>query len=258
MTAWIDFARGPLFRLCLALMVLGLMRIFLVTLLGVKEAYQRNADKIVSWKEIRRQTVGWLFPVRRLWTQRPIYSALSFLFHVGMIVTPIFLASHILLWRNAVGFGWPALPQELANWLALLAIFTGTGIFLGRVLHSGARGLSHFQDFVWPLLIMAPFVTGYIASNALISPRTYQEMMLIHIYAGDLILLMIPFTKLAHCVLAPLSQLVTGVAWKFPAGAGDRVAETLGFADRPTWLPKARLAAGPLVGEPAKKGDGKR
>jgi len=254
-TPWIEFARGPLFRLCFALMVLGLLRIFLVTLLGVKEAYQRNPDKIVSWKEIRRQTVGWLFPFARLWKQRPVYSTLSFFFHVGMIATPLFLASHVLLWRNAVGFGWPALPQQVANWLALLVLVTGTGIFLGRALHRGARKLSHFQDYLWPLLIMAPFATGYIASNAAISPRTYQEMMLVHLYAGDLILLMIPFTRLAHCVLAPLSQLVTGIAWKFPAGAGDRVAETLGFADRPTWVAKARLLTVPEVAEPAKKGE---
>jgi len=236
-------------------MVLGLLRIVINTLLGVKEAYQRNPDKVVSWKEILRQTLGWLIPVGRLWKQRPIYSAISFLFHVGMIITPIFLASHILLWRNAVGFGWPALPLRVANWLALLVISTGAGIFLGRALHPGARKLSKFQDYLWPLLIMTPFVTGYIASNAVISPRTYQEMMLVHIYSGDLILLMIPFTKLAHCVLAPLSQLVTGIAWKFPAGAGDRVAETLGFADRPTWVPQARLATEPVMAEMAKKGE---
>ncbi|HUX09737.1 MAG TPA: hypothetical protein VMW51_03790 [Terriglobia bacterium] len=258
MTPWIDFARGPLFRLCFALMVLGLLRIFLVTLLGVKEAYQRNPDKIVSWREIRRQTVGWLFPVARLWKQRPVYSTLSFLFHAGMIVTPLFLASHVLLWRSSVGFGWPALPQQAANWLALLVLVTGTGIFLGRALHRGARKLSHFQDYLWPLLIMAPFATGYIASNAVISPRVYQGMMLVHIYAGDLILLMIPFTRLAHCVLAPLSQLVTGIAWKFPAGAGDRVAETLGFADRPTWVAKSRLLTAPDVAEPAGKGESRK
>ena len=57
--------------------------------------------------------------------------------------------------------------------------------------------------------------------------------MLLHVYAADLILVMIPFTKIAHCVLAPLSQIVTAVAWKFPAGAGDRVAATLGYAGRP-------------------------
>ena len=61
--------------------------------------------------------------------------------------------------------------------------------------------------------------------------------MLVHVYSANLILLLIPFSKIAHCVLTPLSQVVTAVAWKFPAGAGDRVAATLGYADRPTWLP---------------------
>ena len=115
-----------------------------------------------------------------------------------------------------------------------------------------------FRIMLWPLLIVIPFVTGYVASNAFIAPRTYQQMVLVHIYAGDLIMLMIPFTKIAHCVLMPLSQLVTSVAWKFPAGAGDRVLETLGFSDRPTWMPKARLSTGSMTPEPAMKGDIKR
>jgi hypothetical protein len=42
-------------------------------------------------------------------------------------------------------------------------------------------------------------------------------------------------------VLVPLSQYVTAIAWKFPEGAGDRVAATLGHAGRPTWAEKSRL-----------------
>jgi nitrate reductase gamma subunit len=258
MTAWIEFGRGPLFRLCFALMVLGLLRILVLTALGIIEAYGRNPDKIIPWKEIRNKTLAWLFPIGRLWRQRPLYSLFSFVFHAGMIVTPLFLASHILLWRGSVGFGWPAIPQGLANWGTLLVIATGLGLFLGRTLDSRAREVSRLQDYVWPLLIAAPFVTGYIASNGVIGPRTYQQMMLVHIYSADLIMLMIPFTKIAHCVLMPLSQLVTSVAWKFPAGAGDRVIETLGFTDRPTWVPKSRLSTEPEALAGAMKGDIKK
>ena len=126
------------------------------------------------------------------------------------------------------------------------------------MLDRATRKLSRPQDLLWPLLIAIPFITGYVASNAAIGPRTYQELMLIHIYAGDLIMLMIPFTKIAHCVLTPLSQLVTAVAWKFPAGAGERVAETLGFSDRPTWVPKARLSTGLVGPELVVKGGAKK
>lgn len=146
----------------------------------------------------------------------------------------------------------------MANWLTLLVIFTALGLLVGRLLDSRARAVSRLQDYVWPVLIAIPFLSGYIASNAFVGPRTYQQMMLVHIYAGNLIMLMILFTKVAHCVLMPLSQLVTSIAWKFPAGAGDRVIETLDFAGRPTWMPKARLATGSMTPEPAMKGDGKR
>ena len=72
-------------------------------------------------------------------------------------------------------------------------------------------------------------------------PRDYEWLLLVHIYAADLILVLVPFTKLSHCILSLLSQTVTAVAWKFPAGAGDRVAATLGYADRPNWIKDARL-----------------
>lgn len=65
--------------------------------------------------------------------------------------------------------------------------------------------------------------------------------MLIHIFSANLIMVLIPFTKVAHCILIPLSQFVTGIGWKFPLGAGDKVIETLGYKDCPTWLKESRL-----------------
>jgi nitrate reductase gamma subunit len=239
--AWIDFGRGPLFRLAFSLMVLGLLRIFLLTLLNLRQAYRQNPDKIVPWKEIGRETAGWLFPVARLSKRRPVYSALSFLFHIGLLVVPLLLASHVLLWKRGLGFGWPVIPQPLADWLTLMVIVTGPVLFLWRLLDRGARVLSHLQDFLWPLLLALPFVTGYICTHGAIGPEAYRWLILVHIYSANLIIMLIPFSKIAHCVLVPLSQYVTAIAWKFPEGAGDRVAATLGHAGRPTWAEKSRL-----------------
>ena len=246
MEAWIDFGRGPLFRLAFSLMVLGLLRVLLLTVLGIAEAYRRSPDRIIPWKEVAKQTLAWLVPVGRLWRKRPAYSTASFLFHVGLISVPLLLGAHVLLWQRSTGLAWPAMPQSLANWLTVLTIGAGLGLFCGRVLHRGARALSRPQDYAWPLLLIVPFATGYVCSNSAVGPKTYQTMMLIHVYSAGLVMAMIPFTKIAHCVLAPLSQLVTAVSWKFVPGAGDMVAATLGYADRPSWVGKARLG-----GEPA-------
>jgi len=250
--AWIDFGRGALFRLAFALMVLGLLRIFLLSVLGIAEAYRRSPDKIVPWKDIAKRTVAWLVPVG-LWRSRTAYSITSFLFHIGLISVPLLLAAHALLWRRSTGLPWPAMSQSWANWLTALTVVTGLGLFGGRLFHRGARTLSRAQDYTWPLLLIVPFATGYICSNVAISPRTYQEAMLLHVYSADLIMMMIPFTKVAHCVLAPLSQLVTAISWKFVPGAGDRVAATLGHADQPSWAEKARLGIKAAAPAPDRK-----
>ncbi len=243
MEAWIEFGRGPLFRLCFSLMVLGLLRIVALTAIGIAESYRRSPDKIIPWKGIAKQTLAWLAPLGRLWNKRPVYSTISVLFHAGLLLVPFFLAAHVLLWKRSVGFAWPALPQPVADWLTLVVIAAALGLILGRVAHSGARALSRLQDYAWLILLAIPFATGYVCAHAAIGPKGYQTGMLLHVYSADLLMALIPFTKIAHCVLAPLSQLVTGIAWKFPAGAGDRVAATLGYADRPSWGTKARLSA---------------
>jgi nitrate reductase gamma subunit len=239
--AWIQFGRGPLFAAAFALMVLGLARIVLLTAVGVTEAYRRNWDRIINWKEVARQTLNWLAPAARLWRIRPVYSTLSALFHVGLLLVPLFAAAHVLLWRSSVGFAWKALPQRPADVLTILTLVTGAGLLLGRLASAATRSVSRPQEYLWLLLLLVPFGTGYACTHAALSAKAYAELMLLHVYSADLIMALIPFTKIAHCVLAPLSQIVTAVAWKFPPGAGDRVAATLGYADCPTWLPKARL-----------------
>lgn len=234
-------------------MVLGLLRIFILTWTGIFEAYRRSSDKKVPWKEIATKTLEWLIPVRRLWNCRPVYSTTSFLFHASLILTPLFLAAHNLLWKKALGYALPSLPQSLSNALAIILVVSAVGLFLGRVLQRGARSISTLQDFLWPIAIAIPFATGYLASNRVVSPHSYQVLMLLHIYGSNLLMVMIPFTKIAHCVLTPLSQLVTHLAWKFAPGAGDLVAETLGYGSRPTWLPGARLKTAPVSTEVAGK-----
>lgn len=243
MQTWIDFGRGPLFRLAFSLMVLGLLRVVVITVIGISEAYRRNSDKIVPWKAVIRQTASWLLPVGRIWSARPVYSVTSVLFHAGLLTVPLFFAAHVRLWRSAAGFAWPGMPRSAADFLTLLTVAAGTALFGGRVFHRAGRAISRLQDYAWPPFLLMPFATGYLCVHSGLTPKIYQQLMLVHVYSADAILLMIPFTKISHCVLAPFSQAVTAVAWKFVPGAGEKVAATLGYADLPVWAAHARSSA---------------
>lgn len=227
MVALLDFARGPLFRLCFAIMLLGLARILFLDIWAAYKTYKKTADKKIPWKLILSRSWEWFFPVKRLSNNFQVYSVLSILFHIGLIIVPIFLFAHIQLWNESVGISWPALPYSWAFWLTVSTIVFSIALFIGRLIIRQARVLSRKQDYLWLILLFIPFFTGFICANLNISPQNYQFFMLVHILSGELIFILIPFSKIAHCVLAPLSQVVSALAWKFPPETDDNICTTL-------------------------------
>lgn len=233
--AWLEFGQGPLFRISFALMVLGLLRAFGLSLFGMIEALRRAGDKVVPWGDLWKKSFSWLVPVTRVWNRRPVYSTISYLWHIGLILVPLFLAAHVrLFWVESVGVTWwPVLEQRWADLLTGTTVLLGIMLFLGRVLHRDSRYISRFQDLFWVPLLTVVFLTGGLCANIPMSAGGYQASMLIHTYGANLVMIMIPFTKVAHCILLPLSQFVSGVGWKFPKGAGAKINATLGKGGSP-------------------------
>lgn len=227
MESWLDAAKGPLFRLCFAIMILGLIRIFLLDIWGAYKAYRKAGDKTMPWKLIFSRSMEWIFPVKRIGHNRPFYSVISILFHVGLLLVPLFLFAHVQLWKESLDVGWITLPYQWAFWLTLSTIFFALALFIGRLLNKSSSFISRKQDYFWPLILLIPFVTGFVCAHLSVHPQTYQTFMLIHVLSGDLIFVLIPFTKIAHCVLMPLSQVVCTIAWKFPPETDESVCATL-------------------------------
>lgn len=233
MESVLEFARGPLFQLTFALMVLGLLRTLGLAIFGIIRLRRQAGNQQVAFGAVLKRTVQWLIPVERLWRVRPIYSLISVIFHVGLIVVPIFLLAHIQLWERGLGLRWLALPPLAADVLAISTVVTGLLLFIGRVGHRAARTLSRFQDYLWPPLLILPFLSGFLAVHTSLCPFDYRVMLLIHILSAELIFVLIPFTKIAHCVLLPLSQLVSELGWRFPANFGRDLTITLGKEGEP-------------------------
>ncbi len=227
MESWIEFARGPLFRLCFAIMLLGLIRIFFLDIRGIYKAYRKAGDKNMPWKLIVSRSLEWLFPLKRIGRARPVYSTLSILFHIGLLIVPLFLFAHVKLWEQSTGISWPALPYTLALALTVSTIVFGIALLIGRTFNKSSSFLSRKQDYLWPVLLVIPFISGFICAHINMGPGGYKFFMLTHILSADLIFVLIPFTKIAHCVLMPLSQIVCTVAWKFPPNTDEDISKTL-------------------------------
>ena len=70
-------------------MILGLARLVVVqvySLLAHKGRRLRNAP----WRRMFAETAGWVIPVRHLVPETKMFSTVSYLFHIGVLVVPIF------------------------------------------------------------------------------------------------------------------------------------------------------------------------
>ena len=155
------------------------------------------------------------------------------LFHVAILIVPIFLVGHIALWARGIGISWPAIPNSLADVLTIVAVVTAVALVIQRVSARATRTLSRFQDYALPLVIAVPFVTGFMVMHPAINPFSFQATLLVHVMSANTVFVLIPITKLSHAILLPGTQVVSEVAWHWPADAGSKLAVTLGKDDEP-------------------------
>jgi nitrate reductase gamma subunit len=125
------------------------------------------------------------------------------------------------------------LNQGLADILTIVAIATSVILFVRRVSTRMTRKLSRPQDYVLPLLIVLPFITGYLAMHPASNPFSYNPTMLVHVLSSNLLLVLIPFSKLSHVALFPATQLVSEMGWHLVPGGGSGVVLALGKEGEP-------------------------
>ena len=143
-----------------------------------------------------RSLFHWLVPFGgRKMQLHPIYTVLSYAFHFCVVVTPLFLMGHAVLWQESWGIRWWSLPEGLADVMTLVVIFGCVFFIVRRLVRPEVRNVSYPSDFLLALLVMAPFVTGFVAHQEWLP---YKPMIIIHGLSGVLGLLVIPWTRLVH------------------------------------------------------------
>lgn len=221
MDGWLEIANGPLFGLTFLVMVVGLARhlVLQVRLLAVKGASLGR----VRWRRVLSDAATWLFPAGRLARGTLAFTLASFAFHAGAVVVPLLYAGHVVMWEGWLGVSLPSLPALAADALTLLSIVCLAVVIGYRVVVPEARGSSRAGDYAIPLLVLAPFVSGYLAAHPEVNPLPWQSTMLFHVLSAELLFVVVPFTKMAHVVLFAFDHL-SPVHWQLRPGAGDRVA----------------------------------
>ncbi|MCG6879949.1 MAG: nitrate reductase [Deltaproteobacteria bacterium] len=207
------FVEGPLLWIAFMVFIIGsLLRVAMFLVSSTKK------DKIIyqhfSWKYVFATLFRWLLPINKSVAKNPIYSILGYIFHICLVVVPIWLAGHIYLWEESrFEWSWTPIPDWLADWMTIILLFIALFFLLRRIFSADIRLLSGFADYLLLVVTALPFLTGYFLSHGTLDSIGFlgDNMTLIHMLSGELMLILIPFTKLSHFVLFFISRGATGI-----------------------------------------------
>lgn len=207
MNTFLGFIMGPMVWISVVICISGLIFKF-VTI--IKEVHEKE-PYLLSYITVRhslRSIFAWLTPFYpRSTRMRPVYYGISYLFHILLFVLPVFLFSHIILINESVNLSWPAMNDKTADILTIVVILALIFFSLRRQWVADVRFLTSFKDHVLILIVLLPFTTGFLAYHQVFA---YKWMVIAHVLSGELLLIMIPFSRFSHMITAPLTRAYTG------------------------------------------------
>jgi nitrate reductase gamma subunit len=171
--------------------------------IGLLYRLSRKKDRIVynhispGWG--LRSILQWLIPGGSAsMRQQPVFTVVAFVFHLLLLAAPLFVSAHILLWEEAFNVSLWSLPDGMADGMALVLIAAAIFLLARRLIRPEVRILTSSWDYFLLIMTTLPFLTGFLAYHQW---GPYEVLLILHILLSQILLILIPITKLGHMIL---------------------------------------------------------
>ncbi len=203
----LTIARGSALDWALIIFVSGMvLRTFEILGLSRKPdlARPRTDTAGSGWRTVFTRSI----PPQGMLKREPVTYIAGYAFHLGLFLAIFFFAPHIEFFRSVTGLIWPALPTALIDASVVAAIIALAVLLAHRLNNPVKRMLSGFGDYLSWAVTLLPLLTGYLAIHHLLFE--YTLMLSLHIFSVELLLVLLPFTKLFHTFSVFVSRWYNG------------------------------------------------
>ena len=167
-----------------------------------------------------------LLPISPGFVKKPFSTSFRYFFHVCAILGPLFLAAHIaLLETSRLGWHWPTFPDPVSRILTWVVMLGAIIFLLRRVVVSQVRKESKAGNFVFIVIVLLPFLTGYLLSDAAntFDPEKYWQapgsLGLIHATSSAALLVAVAFLYMQVKYRRALCTTCGACSLRCPMGA---------------------------------------
>jgi nitrate reductase gamma subunit len=214
----IDFIRGPLVWIAFVVFFGGLAYQFVQFF-----NFTRRKEKVFAPSSGEKEKQNWTrsfadslktLPTTILGTH-PVMAVVTSVFHVCLFLAPIFLLAHGILLYDSQGIGFWSFRETTSDVLTVVLIGCVVFFLLRRIFVSRVRVITTGYDYLVLAITVAPFVSGFLAYHQWFD---YKTILVAHILAGEVMLIVAPFTKLGHLIFFFLYRFFIGSEYSFGQG----------------------------------------
>jgi len=210
------FLTGPALWVTFTIFIGGLI-IRMVYLFGLSLERDKVFYNHMSLGWALRSIIHWLIPWGSVsMRNQPIFTLGFFLFHICLLGVPLFLNAHNLLWDEAFGVSLWSMPDSWADTLTIVFLVCAAFLLVRRLVRPEVRILTTAWDYTVIILTIIPFATGFLAYHQW---GPYELMLILHVLFSQILLIVIPFSKLGHMILWFFTRSFIGVEMGARRGA---------------------------------------
>jgi nitrate reductase gamma subunit len=220
-----EIVRGPLMWLSVIIFLAGIIyrtvQLFVLTRKKEAAIYTKKTVKKIPVKDYSSEEKKFellLAFQNSLLGKNPVMVIVSFVFHACLFITPIFAAGHAISLYQSWGFSFITLPDNFIDLLTIIFLACVLFFLMRRIVIPRVKSISSPYDYLLLFITAAPFLTGFYAYHQYFD---YKTVITLHILAGELMLIVMPFTKLGHMVFFFFIRILIGSENSF--GKGKRV-----------------------------------
>ena len=112
-----------------------------------------------SWSHALHSIIRWLIPFATLgWKNKPGMAIATSVFHLGVVIMPLFVYAHVILIKEAFDISWGSIPDGVADTMSVVVVVAATYFIIRRITQPEVRYVTSCSDFVVLAIAIAPFV----------------------------------------------------------------------------------------------------
>jgi nitrate reductase gamma subunit len=204
------WVRGPAFNVAVAIFVIGVVARLLETLLlgrAPSHSEPKGSQVGPGIAEIFKRSV----PLPDIVKRGAVTLVGGYIFHIGLFITIFLFVPHIEFINSVFGVRWPGLPNPVVDAVTVVTMVALVVLLVHRIRQPVKRMLSTSEDYLTWLVTFLPILTGWLAYHRIVNP--YPLVLGLHILSVEVLMVVLPFTKLMHTFTVFISRWYNGAIY---------------------------------------------